>query len=107
MIIDLDEKVTFINTIDAMLWAQHMGETFGIAIGEFSSKNKPIIAMKIGVLSHVYLLKDKALWYNDSESLYNILLNFNPDIEKHKVWNAYDDYTPEKVINIFNKVYLQ
>jgi len=37
-IVDLDKKVEFINTCDAMLWARTDGETFGIAIGEFSFK---------------------------------------------------------------------
>jgi hypothetical protein len=106
IIIDLNDKVKFINTTDAMLWARQDGETFGISIGEFSSKNKPVIAMKIGALSHVHLLGDKAIWYNDTNTLHNILINFNPEIEKNKDWNAYKEYTPEKVMEIFKKVYL-
>ena len=102
----LDEKVKFINTTDAMLWARQDGETFGISIGEFSTKNKPVIAMKIGDIAHVYLLVDKAIWYNDSNSLYNILLNFNPEVERIKDWNAYKNFTPEKVMETFKKVYL-
>ena len=105
-IIDLNEKVKFINTTDAMLWARQDGETFGIAIGEFSSKNKPIIAMKIGDLAHVNLLGDKAIWYNNANSLSSILLNFNPEIERKKDWNAYKFFTPENVIQIFKNVYL-
>jgi hypothetical protein len=62
--------------------------------------------MKIGDLSHVHLLGDKAIWYNDTITLYNILINFNPEIEKNKDWNAYKEYTPEKVMEIFNNVYL-
>jgi hypothetical protein len=104
--IDLYKKVKFINTTNAMLWARCDGETFGIAIGEFSTLNKPVISMKIGDLSHVHLLGNKAIWYNDSNSLTNILLNFNPEIEKNKDWNAYTDYTPEKVMEIFKHVYL-
>jgi hypothetical protein len=30
--------------------ARHDGETFGLAIGEFSSKNKPVIYAKVGAL---------------------------------------------------------
>ena len=106
MITDLEEKVKFINTTDAMLWARRDGETFGIAIGEFSTKNKPIIAMKIGDLAHYRILGDNAFWYNDENSLCNILLNFNPEIEKNKDWNAYTEYTPENVMNVFNKTFL-
>ena len=106
-IIDLDEKVKFINTTDAMLWARQDGETFGISIGEFSSKNKPVIAMKIGDIAHFYLLGNKAMWYNNPNDLYNILLNFNPEVERTKDWNAYKEYTPEKIMKIFKDVYLQ
>lgn len=35
-----------------------------------------------------------------------ILLNFDPTIESKKDWNAYSQYTPEKVMKIFDKVYL-
>jgi hypothetical protein len=106
MITDLEEKVEFINTADAMLWGRSNGETFGIAIGEFSSKNKPVIAMKIGDISHVHLLGDKGIWYTNESDLYDILTKFNPDIERTKDWNAYKDYTPEKVMEIFKKIYL-
>ena len=107
MISDLSEKVKFINTTDAMLWARRDGETFGIAIGEFSTLNKPIIAMKTGDINHCNVLKEKAFWYNNENSLFNILINFNPETENKKDWNAYKDFTPEKVMDIFKKTYLE
>jgi hypothetical protein len=106
MITDLKQKVKFINTADAMIWAQHLGETFGLAIGEFSTKNKPVIATKVGTLAFADILKDKAFWYHDSLSLYTILLTFDRNAEKNKDWNAYTDYTPEKVMDIFKNTYL-
>jgi hypothetical protein len=107
MIVDLDEKVQFINTCDAMLWARSDGEVMSLSMGEFSTKNKPIICMNVGYPGHVNLLKDKAIWYNNYNSLYNILINFNPEMEKNKDWNAYKEYTPEKVMTIFKKTYLE
>jgi hypothetical protein len=106
MITELEEKVTFINTTDAMLWARTDGETFGISIGEFSSKNKPVIACKIGNLNHVTILGDKAIWYTHEYDLYNILINFNPKVESKKDWNAYKEYTPEKVMKKFKEVFI-
>ena len=104
MITDLNKKVEFINTCDAMLWAQKLGETFGLAIAEFSTINKPIICMNIGWnKAHVHILGDKALWYSNSNDLLKILLNFKSEIESKKDWNAYNEYTPEKVIKIFKK----
>lgn len=101
------DKVKFINTCDAMLWARQEGETFGLAIGEFSSKNKPVIAMKIGDLAHYYLLQNKGIWYTNESDLHDILINFNPKIENKKDWNAFKDYTPDKVINIVNDLFLK
>lgn len=106
-ITDTNKKVSFINTCDAMLWARSQGETFGISIGEFSSKNKPVIAMDTGVdRAHVRLLGNKAIWYTNEQDLTYILLNFNPKEESKKDWNAYKQYTPEKVMKIFEKTYL-
>lgn len=107
MIIDLEKKVEFINTTDAMLWARKDGETFGQAIAEFSILNKPVIAMKIGEPTHVYLLGEKAIWYKNEKDLTEILLNFNPKIESKKDWNAYKDYTPEKIMKKFNYIFLK
>ena len=105
-IIDLNKKVKFINTCDAMLWARKDGEVMSLAMGEFSTLNKPIICKNIGYPGHVHLLKDKAIWYHKEKDLTEILLNFNPEIESKKDWNSYKDYTPEKVMEIFKQIYL-
>ena len=106
MIVDLDKKVEFIKTTDAMLCARKGGENFGLAIGEFSTLNKPVIATKIDALTYWHILGSKGIWYSNQEDLYNILTNFNPEIESNKDWNAYQEYSPEKVMEIFKKVYL-
>lgn len=74
-IIDLNKKVEFINTCDAMIHARQMGETFGNAIAEFSIKNKPIITSRGCDNNHLHILKDKAIIYNQNnvEEIYNIL----------------------------------
>jgi hypothetical protein len=105
-IIDKYEKVRFINTIDMCLWARRDGEVMSLSMGEFSTKNKPIICMNIGFPGHVHLLGDKAIWYKDPQSLQHILETVNPDIEKQKDWNAYKQYTPENVMQIFKSVFL-
>jgi len=109
MITDLDEKVEFINTCDAMLWARSMGETFGIAIGEFSTLNKPVISTKFcgGDLAHFRLLGNKGIWYSNKKDLTQILLNFKPSVESKKDWNAYREYSPEKIMEKFKNVFLK
>ena len=44
---DQEQKVAFINTCDVMIHARERGETFGLAIAEFSSQNKPIITYSL------------------------------------------------------------
>lgn len=113
--IDLNRKVEFINTCDAMLHARHIGESFGLSIAEFSTKNKPIITTPNFKrnpnvdLAHIYFLKEKGILYNE-DNLYSILTTFltkeNRDEISKKDWNAFKDYTPEKVIKQFKKVFI-
>lgn len=105
-IYDLNEKVKFINTCDAMIWGGSHGEVFSLAIGEFCVRNKPIICMDNGSRGQVHLLGDKGVWYNSHESLYQILTRFNRDNAKEMEWNAYKQYTPEYVMDIFKKVFI-
>jgi hypothetical protein len=106
-IIDLNEKVTFINTCNAMIWGRSDGEIFSCSMGEFSIKNKPIITTKENVhdLGHIHLLKDQALWYTEN-TLKDILINFNKEEMSKEDWNAYKEYTPEKVMKIFKQVFI-
>ena len=106
-IVDLNDKVEFINTCDAMLWARPDGEVYSLSMGEFSIKNKPIICTKIGYPGHVHKLGEQAIWYNNEIELKNILLNFDKEENKKKDWNAYKDDTIEKVMNKFNDVFIK
>ena len=101
--IDLFYKTKFINTCDAMIHARAAGEAFGLSIAEFSIKNKPIITCPCGDLEHILLLGDKAIAYNNTEELLDIFSNIQHEITRHPDWNCYREYTPEKVMNIFNK----
>lgn len=105
IIIDLSEKVEFINTCDAMIWGRSDRETFGIAIGEFSTKNKPVLCCNVGYDGHYNLLQNKALWYHEN-NLKDMLINFNKELIQKNDWNAYKDYTPEKVMKIFKNIFI-
>jgi hypothetical protein len=105
---DQEQKVAFINTCDIMIHARERGETFGLAIAEFSTKNKPIITYSLSPeRNHIEILQDEGLYYTDYLSLYNILINIQLSDVKDKDWNCYQEFTPEKVMNQFNKVFLQ
>ena len=102
---DLLYKRIFINTCDAMLHARHEGESYGVAVAEFSSCNKPVLTFSGSPeRNHIATLKEKGLYYNDPNTLYNILNSFAPQPEKD--WNAYKDVTPENVMQKFKSVFI-
>lgn len=101
-------KRKFINTCSAMIHAQSLGETFGLAIAEFSTANKPIIVWNGGkVQEHLRILGEKCIKYNNREELLQILTQFRPESYRDKNWKAYDEYCPEKVMKQFNDVFLE
>jgi hypothetical protein len=102
------EKVEFINTCDAMIHNSSMGESFGIAIGEFSVCNKKIITYGGPVLNNNYklILKDNAIYYHNHNELLHILLSFNKTKYIGQDLNSYKKYQPEIVMNIFKKVFI-
>lgn len=105
---DQNEKAAFINTCDVMLHARERGETFGLAIAEFSSMNKPIITYANSPeRNHIEILGDRSILYHDYKSLYDILSNLQTNFCRGGSWNCYQDYTPEKVMEQFNKIFLQ
>ena len=102
IIVDLNEKVKFRNTCDAMIHARLDGESFGLSIGEFSSKDKPILTSYGNYNTHIDILGDRAIIYNQE----TLLFLFKSFIKKSGNWNAYTEYTPEKVMNHFNDIFL-
>jgi hypothetical protein len=102
---DLLTKARFIDSCDAMIHARNEGESFGCACGEFASRNKPIITWGgSSDRNHIRLIGDNGYIYNDHNHLYSILVNFVKQPEKD--WNVYRDYNPERVMKIFNDIFL-
>ena len=99
--LDSIEKTKFINTCDAMIHARSIGETFGLAIAEFSLKNKPVITCRVGDTEHVNILGDKSVIYNSKDELVNIFKNIRDIIKTKDDWNAYKDFRPENVMKMF------
>ena len=101
----MEYKHKFINTSDAMIHARLQGETFGIACGEFAIQLKPIITWDgSNQRNHINILSEKAVLYSDYESVYKILNEFTKNKYNMKL-NGYFEYTPEKIMKIFNNVY--
>jgi hypothetical protein len=104
-IVNVVDKVKFINTCDAMLHARSEGEIFSLSMGEFAWRNKPIFCTRMGSDGHTHLMGDRAFWYTES-TLRDMLVSFDKSVESQKDWNTYKDYTPERVMAIFKEVYL-
>lgn len=106
-ITDFDKKERFINSCDAMLHARRRGETFGIALGEFALRGKPVIVYKSDKTKdkgHYEILKDTANYYTSRQSLCRILAS---DPSSLKISNAYEQFLPETVMAQFDRVFLK
>lgn len=105
---DMVYKTKFINSCDAMLHARIKGESFGLAIAEFSIRNKPVLCSKFSSSdkAHFELLGEKGIYYTDPQHLKWLLENPLFLNDKTIDWNRYRDYSPEKVMNKFKEVFI-
>ena len=105
---DLEQKEKFINTCDGMIHARGIGESFGLACGEFSIRNKPVITYAMSPQrSHIEILGDKCIPYYGAADIRHILLNFNQSIQHERIWDAYSDqFGPMPVMSQFKNIFL-
>ena len=103
---DAKRKTKFINTCDAMLHAREQGETFGLAVGEFSVRNKPVLTWSESKQkAHLEYLGHKGLLYRDEWELERLLTRFEPDPEGD--WDAYSKrFNPRSVMREFYSTFL-
>jgi len=96
----------FINTCDAMIHGKAAGESFGISVGEFSLKNKPVItyAYYISDGEHLRILGDQAIKWTDRDNLVSAILNIKRNHEGQ--FDAYKQFSPDKVMKQFDEVFL-
>jgi hypothetical protein len=107
-IYDLQEKSNFLNTCDAMMHGRLLGEIFSLSIGEFLTSGKPVISWVGGSdEGHHHMLKNKGIWYDSPEKLYDILVNFDKNTHNPNEYkNLVSEYTPENVMKEFKRVFL-
>jgi hypothetical protein len=107
-IIENEDKNRFICTCDAHLECGSLGHTFGIAMGEFSVNNKPIICYNQHMwnTAHLDILKEKGIYFSDEGTLYDILTMFDPEIYRNRDNNQYREYNPNDVMQIFKNIFI-
>ena len=102
-------KSQFINTCDAMLHARGIGESFGIACGEFSIHNKPVLTYALSPQrSHIQILGKRAILYKGPKELGELLLGFDKTWAKNQDWDCYSKaFSPATVMKKFSEVFLE
>lgn len=103
---DADYKQQFINSADCMLHARAAGETFGLAVGEFSVSKKPVLTWGGSrERCHLAILGEKALVYSNGVDLVEKIMLF--DRTQKRDWDAYSEqFSPEPVMRAFARVFL-
>jgi hypothetical protein len=109
---ELSYKSKFINTCDAMIHGRSDGETFGLAVAEFSSFNKPVFTYDAPywwyMRAHIDMLGEKALTYKNKEELLSYLLQIDKGYVNDTEWDCYSvRFSPKNVINKFEEVYIK
>lgn len=106
---DPARKTHFINTCDAMAHARAQGESFGLACGEFSARNKPVMTYKYCKHTHHHdVLGSKAMLYGSHEEFVYQVSGMNRQALSQDQWDCYSDrYSPEKVMDLFDAHLIQ
>jgi len=101
-------KSSFINTCDAMIHARGIGESFGLACGEFSIHNKPVLTYALSPQrNHIDVLGKKAILYQGPNDLRRILTNFDKAWYQKQDWDCYsEEFSPLAVMKKFRSVFL-
>ena len=101
-------KEAFVRACDAMLHARRQGESFGLACAEFSVQSKPIFSYAhTPDRHHQHVLGEAALLYRNAEHLEHLLLSFDPATLPACDYGAYRRYTPERVMEAFDRHLIQ
>lgn len=103
--IDPVRKTRFVQTCDAMLHGRSEGETFGLAVAEFSIRNRPVITWLGGHdRFHHEVLGRKGIYYRGAEDLRRILARFRPVRGDFDAYSA--RFAPAVVMQQFRAVFL-
>ena len=112
MTIDEIEKTKFINTCDAMMHARLDGEIFSLSTAEFSIRNKPVITWN-GYdpqydRGHIEILKDKAIYYQTPQDLFDIISFIDKNYVNTRNWDAYGEtFSAKEVMSQFDRIFIR
>jgi FkbM family methyltransferase len=102
---DMGVKASFVRACDAMIHARSGGETFGLAVAEFSIENKPVVTyLHSGEACHIELLGERGIYYSDYHEVYDILSNLKNYVKYDDYYRSYDSCSPERIMEKFNRL---
>ena len=108
--VNQDVKEQYFDTCDAMLHARSNGETFGLAVAEFSVRNKPVITqrwMRRYSDFHLSILGKKGHYFSNQRELINVVGSFvTHGVNKTRDYNAYRKFSPSRVMRKFEKIFI-
>ena len=105
-------KFNFIHACDIMLHARQIGETFGLAVGEFSAANKPVMTWSGNGYpgydtAHVEHLLGNPYIYHGYDDLMLILKELDVNYIRNNNWDQFTEkFSPKRVINQYKEVFL-
>ena len=104
-------KKRFLNTCDAMIYGRSLGESFGLACGEFAVQGKKLILYNFNRhRSHMYNLDNNCYEeYSSCKTLYKILNNFKKR-KINKIYqknNKYLKYNSKIIMRKFDQIFLK
>lgn len=106
------DRFDLIRTSDAMIHGRWEGETFGLAVAEFATHNRPVITSNRSFphftlgRAHLDILGARGIYYYDRATLVSILLGFNRTEAAQRNWLAYTEFEPRPVMQRFWEVFL-
>ena len=103
--VDPEKKAQFLASCDAMIHARDTGETFGLAVAEFSVLGKAVITFGGSKeRAHLEMLGKQARVYNDRQGLQKTLADFEPGVSGRTEYQNWSD--PTQVMSIFRERFL-
>lgn len=102
---EVERKTRFINTCDAMVHARKQGESFGLACGEFSVRNKPVLTYRhCKHTHHLDVLGPKGMLYASKDEFVSLANALDRGVLPTGQWDCYTArYNPERVMEKFDR----
>ena len=104
---DRGRVADFVGACDAGINARRVGETFGLAIAEFLSQDKPVLVWRGGRDgNHVELVADPAFIYETAADLTQKLNELDRSPFDGRFAARVAEFSPQRVMRRFNQVFL-